>query len=104
VWSFTWGRSHQSQQSLVHLFLTFTFDCMRAAHACAACHPAGIPPGMWINYLTWSPKSTYLAFTLRSAGREGDPPRCPLELWVADVATGQARKLLEQPLNVVFDE
>ncbi|GAB4818840.1 hypothetical protein N2152v2_005886 [Parachlorella kessleri] len=64
----------------------------------------GLPPGMWINYLTWSPNSTYLAFTLRSAGGEGDPPRGPLQLWVADIATGQARKLLEQPLNVVFED
>lgn len=59
---------------------------------------------MWLNYITWSPKSHHLAFTLRSAGEEGDLPRGPLELWVADVASGQARRLLEQPLNVVFDE
>ena len=59
---------------------------------------------MWINYVTWSPQSEFLAFTLRSAGGAGDPPRGPLELWVADIATGAARRLLDAPLNVVFDE
>ena len=42
-----------------------------------------------------------------SAGGTADPPRQPLELWVADAATGAARCLLrspEQGLNAVFDE
>ena len=41
------------------------------------------------------------------AGKPGDTPRQPLELWVADTATGQAHCLLESPqmgLNTVFDE
>lgn len=37
------------------------------------------------------------------AGGVEDPPRGPLELWVADTATGKARKLLGG-LNTVFDE
>ena len=38
-----------------------------------------------------------------AAGGVDDPPRGPLELWVADAATGKARKLLGG-LNTVFDE
>ena len=41
------------------------------------------------------------------AGGPGDPPRQPLELWVADAATGAARRLLRSPelgLVAVFDE
>lgn len=40
----------------------------------------------------------------RSAGQPGDPPRKPLEVWVADVATGQARCLTKLGLSSVFDE
>ena len=60
--------------------------------------------GQWFNYVSWSRDSRTVAFTLRSPGREGDPPRKPLELWVADTATGQARKLLDDGLNTVFEE
>lgn len=38
-----------------------------------------------------------------TAGGLDDPPRGPLELWVADTVTGEARKLLGG-LNTVFDE
>ena len=40
-------------------------------------------------------------------GGVGDPPRKPLELWVAEVASGAAKCLLPSPewgLNGVFDE
>ena len=37
------------------------------------------------------------------AGGPDDPPRGPLELWVADVETGAARPLLPG-LNTIFDE
>ena len=40
-------------------------------------------------------------------GGPSDPPRIPLELWVAEVESGQARRLLsspEQGLNTVFDK
>jgi hypothetical protein len=46
-------------------------------------------------------------FTTRSAGGPGDPPRAPLQLWVADVATGKARCVLSGPqygLNTIFEE
>ena len=42
-----------------------------------------------------------------AAGGPSDPPRIPLELWVADVATGDARRLLTSPqqgLNCVFEK
>lgn len=35
----------------------------------------GIPEGYWINYVTWAPSSKHIAFTLRSAGGDNDPPR-----------------------------
>ena len=38
------------------------------------------------------------------AGQPGDPPRQPLELWVAEVATGEARCLTKLGLSSVFDE
>lgn len=64
----------------------------------------GIPPGMWMNYVTWSPDSDKVAFTLRSAGGPGDPPRGPLQLWVADAKTGKAKQLLDRPINGVFED
>jgi dipeptidyl aminopeptidase/acylaminoacyl peptidase len=64
----------------------------------------GIPAGMWINYASWAPDGAALAFTLRSAGGAADPPRGPLQLWVADAATGAARPLLGgRRLNTVFE-
>jgi hypothetical protein len=45
-----------------------------------------------------------IAFTTRSPGSPSDPPRGPLQLWVADVASGVAVPLLgERRLNTVFD-
>lgn len=41
------------------------------------------------------------------AGGVDDPPRKPLELWVAEVATGQSKRLLSSPergLNCTFDK
>lgn len=39
-----------------------------------------------------------------SAGGPGDPPRGPLQLWLADTDTGKARPLLgARRLNTVFD-
>lgn len=64
----------------------------------------GIPDGYWINYVTWSPDSRTVAFTLRSAGGDADPPREALQLWVADIGTGMARPLLEQRLNSTFED
>ena len=42
-----------------------------------------------------------------TAGAPGDPPRQPLELWVAETSTGEARCLLKSPqmgINATFDE
>ena len=39
-----------------------------------------------------------------SAGGDEDPPREPLELWVANMATGKARRLMEHRLNSTFEE
>ena len=41
-----------------------------------------------------------------AAGGPDDPPRAPLQLWVADTSTGQARRLLgpEHGLNSVINE
>jgi Tol biopolymer transport system component len=54
--------------------------------------------------VTWSPDSATVAFTLRSAGGDADPPRAPLELWVADMASGAARRLTDLRLNSTFEE
>ena len=45
----------------------------------------GVPDGMLLNYVRWSPKGARVAFTLRSAGNAGDPPRGPLALYTAPV-------------------
>jgi len=61
----------------------------------------GIPEGAMLNFVSWSYDGTYLGFTVRYGGEE----RRPLELWVADVATGKARELIPgTPLNTIFDE
>jgi len=67
----------------------------------------GYPAGSRLNYVSWSPDGKHIAFTVRSPGGPGDPPRQPLELWVADVESGKARRLLGSPaqgLNTVFDD
>ena len=61
-----------------------------------------LPKGSWINYVRWSEDSRRVAFTLRPSA-DSDVPRRPLELWVADTATGAARKVLDG-LNTVFEE
>lgn len=82
----------------------FTEDLVMPLKADESHSIKGIPEGYWINYVTWSPNSKTIAFTLRSAGGDADPPRQPLELWVADMATGQARRLLEDRLNSTFED
>jgi len=74
-------------------------------------NPQGYPPGHLINYVTWSKSGASIAFTTRSPGGPGDPaPRGPLHLWVADAATGLARRLLGggdggvEGLNAVFED
>lgn len=65
----------------------------------------GYPEGFWINLVSWSDDSKHIAFTIRSPGGVNDPPRRPLQLWVADAATGRSRALLpDHLLNVIFDD
>lgn len=64
-----------------------------------------LPEGAKINFLSWSPNGRNLAFTVRTDDEDGGS-RSMLGLWIADVATGQARPLLippEHSLNTVFD-
>ncbi|KAF6251540.1 hypothetical protein COO60DRAFT_1704752 [Scenedesmus sp. NREL 46B-D3] len=52
---------------------------------------SGHPEGAWLNYVTWSPDGSFIAFTTRSPA------------WLADTATGKARPLLgPRRLNTVF--
>jgi dipeptidyl aminopeptidase/acylaminoacyl peptidase len=99
----TFSRSRMSYYTGI-TFAPFTDDLVMPVAADAAHKVTGIPDGYWINYVTWSPDSKTIAFTLRSAGGDEDPPREPLELWVADMATGQARRLLEHRLNSTFED
>ncbi len=67
----------------------------------------GIPAGAWLNFVSWSPNGSRLAFTVRGSGLPGAPARAGLALWVADVATGAARQVLggsAGALNTVFEE
>lgn len=50
----------------------------------------GLPPSARIRFVTWSPDSQHIAFTLSRGG---------VELWVADVATGNARRLSNLLIN-----
>lgn len=60
----------------------------------------GLPAQARISSPSWSPDNQYLAFTLTTPATEGVGGR--VELWVADVATNSARRLLATPLNDVF--
>ena len=66
----------------------------------------GLPPGAWLNFVSWAPDGSRIAFSVRGSGLPGAPPRGSLSLWVADVATGVARQVLGAPwaLNTIFDE
>jgi dipeptidyl aminopeptidase/acylaminoacyl peptidase len=60
----------------------------------------GLPAQARISGLSWSPDNQHLAFALTTPAAEGAAGR--VELWVADVATNTARRLLATPLNDVF--
>jgi len=60
----------------------------------------GLPAQARISSPSWSPDNQHLAFTLTTPAAEGVGGR--VELWVADVATNTARRLLATPLNDVF--
>ncbi|QKG51669.1 S9 family peptidase [Hymenobacter sp. BRD67] len=60
----------------------------------------GLPVQARISNPSWSPDNKYLAFSLTTPASEGTAGR--VELWVADVATNSARRLLATPLNETF--
>lgn len=63
----------------------------------------GYPTGALLNYVSWSPDGTKIAFTVRSSGEAGQPPRGPPTLWIADAATRQCKVLLStRKLNTIF--
>ncbi|HEV2125478.1 MAG TPA: prolyl oligopeptidase family serine peptidase [Chloroflexota bacterium] len=60
----------------------------------------GVPEGVQIDDVRWSPDSQHLAFTvtdLAATTADGEPSG--LQLWVADVSTGRATHLQELRLN-----
>jgi dipeptidyl aminopeptidase/acylaminoacyl peptidase len=58
----------------------------------------GLPRGLRVSDLSWSPDQRHLAFTHVSLKGE----RGSVELWVVDLAEGKARKLSPQPLSTVL--
>ncbi|MEL6445285.1 MAG: prolyl oligopeptidase family serine peptidase [Bacteroidota bacterium] len=52
---------------------------------------SGLPDAPRIRNVAWSPDGAYAAFTLDRASQ--------VELWVADVAAGTARRWIEAPIN-----
>ncbi|KAK9828809.1 hypothetical protein WJX72_002171 [[Myrmecia] bisecta] len=99
-----WSRSRMGYNTGLALF-DMTDDLVLPPPEGTQTRIHGIPEGYWINYVTWSDDSRWLAFTLRSTGAADAPPRGPLELWVADVETGTARPLLPDfGVNSIFDD
>ena len=63
----------------------------------------GIPEGAWMNFPSWHPRGRYVTFTVRGSGLADSAPRGRLSLWAADVASCEARPLLQHfELNPVF--
>ncbi|MRW87656.1 prolyl oligopeptidase family serine peptidase [Pseudoduganella sp. FT26W] len=58
----------------------------------------GLPRGLRLSDLSWSPDQRHLAFTHVALSGE----RGAVELWVVDVAERKARKLSPQPLSAVL--
>jgi dipeptidyl aminopeptidase/acylaminoacyl peptidase len=56
----------------------------------------GLPANPRIDSLSWSPDGLHLAFILDRGTH--------IELWTADVASGQARQLLDTPVNAIFGQ
>ncbi|MEJ2541095.1 MAG: prolyl oligopeptidase family serine peptidase [Gemmatimonadota bacterium] len=55
---------------------------------------SGLPANPRIGDLRWAPDGEHVAFTHAMVDR--------IELWVVEVATGQARRILDRPLNAAF--
>jgi dipeptidyl aminopeptidase/acylaminoacyl peptidase len=58
----------------------------------------GLPRGLRVSDLSWSPDQRHLAFTHVALNGE----RAAVELWVVDIAECKARKLSPQPLSAVL--
>ncbi len=54
----------------------------------------GLPAGASIRNVSWAPDGRHVAFTHDADGR--------IELWVAEVETARARRLLDTPVNDVY--
>lgn len=65
---------------------------------------AGIPEDYGINDVSWSLDSEHIAFTIRRAGADWEAARPPAQLWVADMATGTARCVLDRGINSIFED
>jgi dipeptidyl aminopeptidase/acylaminoacyl peptidase len=65
---------------------------------------SGMPPGLKILYVSWSPDGKSLAFVERQDGGPGGLPRAGLELFVVDVKTAQERRLGTMRLNGVLGD
>lgn len=66
----------------------------------------GFPDGAKINFVSWSPDSRHLSFSIRVNEVEDDNNSSKFRVWIADVETGKARPLIQSPdvhLNAVFD-
>jgi hypothetical protein len=64
-----------------------------------------LPDGLNVQYVSWSPDSRHVAFTTLSPGKPGGAPREPLQLWVADAASGATRPLMgDLRLNSIFED
>ncbi|XP_021839183.2 probable glutamyl endopeptidase, chloroplastic [Spinacia oleracea] len=64
----------------------------------------GLPDGARINFVSWSNDGRHLAFTVRVDEDNGGNGK--LQVWVADVETGQAKPLFHSAeiyVNAVFD-
>ncbi|OUJ73056.1 alpha/beta hydrolase family protein [Hymenobacter crusticola] len=59
----------------------------------------GLPKAAKISEVSWSPDNTKLAFALTT---DATPTDSRMELWLVDVASAKARKLMNLPLNGVF--
>jgi dipeptidyl aminopeptidase/acylaminoacyl peptidase len=59
---------------------------------------SGLPRGLRVASLAWSPDQRYLAFS--HVAQDGKDPG--VELWLLDTVSRAAKKLLKQPLNAVM--
>jgi dipeptidyl aminopeptidase/acylaminoacyl peptidase len=64
----------------------------------------GMPSGLKILYVKWSPDGRLLSFVQRQDGGPGGLPRAGLELFVVDVKTAEARRLGTMRLNGVLGD